>query len=389
MPIRARSLGIIPGTLPTGPLNAITDVPGVLVGQTTLDDGADIHTGVTAIVPPGFSSKGPGSGRGTADDSSAGAPGSGRGTADGRSAGRREGLPAAVAVGNGYGKLVGSTQVDELGVLETPILLTGTLSVFRVADALVSWLLERDPDATSLNPVVGETNDGFLSDIRRRPITPEHVFAALTDASADLPAEGCVGAGTGTAALGFKAGIGTSSRSLRNGTVGVLVQSNFSGTLTVLGTPVPAPKAVGTPGGNSCMIVVATDLALDARQLGRIARRAVFAMGKVGSDFAPGSGDYAIAFSTTNRGTTRATPGAFAEASLGEPTRSLPFAEAEPTRSPFFAEAGLGEVFQATMEATEEALLNSLTMAHSVTGFAGNTRYAVPDDLADHLSSPR
>jgi D-aminopeptidase len=311
MPSRVRELGIVPGTLPTGPLNAITDVPGVLIGHTTIDDGADLHTGVTAIVPPGFST----------------------------------GLPAAIAVGNGYGKLVGSTQVDELGLLETPILLTGTLSVFRVADALVTWLLERDPDATSLNPVVGETNDGFLSDIRRRPITPSHVFAALNEASADLPAEGCVGAGTGTAALGFKAGIGTSSRQALGGTVGVLVQSNFSGTLTVLGTPVPAPKAVGTPGGNSCVIVVATDLALDARQLGRVARRAIFAMGRVGSDYAPGSGDYAIAFSTAT------TPGV--------------------------QDLELGDVFQAAMEATEEALLNSLTMAVDVTGFGGNTRYAV------------
>jgi D-aminopeptidase len=312
MPSRARTLGIIPGTLPTGPLNAITDVPGVLVGHTTLDDGADLHTGVTAIVPPGFST----------------------------------GLPAAIAVGNGYGKLVGSTQVNELGVLETPILLTGTLSVFRVADALVTWLLERDPTATSLNPLVGETNDGFLSDIRSRPITPSHVFDALNSASSELPGEGCVGAGTGTAALGFKAGIGTSSRQASGGTIGVLVQSNFSGVLTVLGTPVPAPEAAGTPGGNSCMIVVATDLPLDARQLGRIARRALFAMGRVGSDYAPGSGDYAIAFSTAT-------------------TSGVP-------------ESELGPCFQASMEATEEALLNSLTMAHSVTGFEGNTRYAVP-----------
>jgi D-aminopeptidase len=324
--------------LPTGPLNAITDVPGVLVGHTTLDDGAEVHTGVTAIVPPGFRDAAPGPG---------GSPG------PGRSPGVR--LPAAIAVGNGYGKLVGSTQVDELGVLETPILLTGTLSVFRVADALVTWLLDRDPVATSLNPVVGETNDGFLSDIRRRPITPAHVFAALDSASSELPDEGCVGAGTGTAALGFKAGIGTSSRQAPAGTVGVLVQSNFSGVLTVLGTPVPAPEAVGTPGGNSCMIVVATDLPLDARQLGRVARRAIFAMGRVGSDYAPGSGDYAIAFSTAT-------------------DRPLP-------------EIELGKVFQATVEATEEALLNSMTMAVDVTGFAGNTRYAVPEDVLLNLAS--
>lgn len=324
--MRIRELGVVPGVLPTGPLNAITDVPGVLVGQTTLATGA-LNTGVTAIVPPEFAA----------------------------------GLPAAVAVGNGYGKLVGSTQVNELGVVETPILLTGTLSVFRVADALLSWLLERDPSATSLNPVVGETNDGYLSDIRSRPITPEHVFAALDSASADLPAEGNVGAGTGTGALGFKAGIGTSSRTVARGeiagadaaaggTVGVLVQSNFSGTLTVLGTPIKPSVEKPAPEGNSCMIVVATDLPLDARQLGRVARRAIFAMGRVGSDFSPGSGDYAIAFSTN---------------------RAVP-----PMR-----DKALKDVFNATTEATEEALLNSLTMATTVTGYNGNTQYAVPEEL--------
>ena len=315
MPSRVRELGVVPGSLPTGPLNAITDVPGVRVGQTTIDDGGDLHTGVTAIVPDGYAA----------------------------------GLPAAIAVGNGYGKLVGSTQVDELGVLETPVLLTGTLSVFRVADALLTWLLDRDPTATSLNPVVGETNDGFLSDIRRRPITPQHVFDALDSASTDLPAEGCVGAGTGTSALGFKAGIGTSSRAVTGGTVGALVQSNFSGTLTVLGTPIHRDPVV-EPEGNSCMIVVATDLPLDARQLGRLARRAIFAMARVGSDYSPGSGDYAIAFSTTRTGE-------------GMQDRLL------------------RNVFHAVTESTEEALLNSVTMAHTVIGFGGNTQYAVPLDL--------
>ena len=322
-PRRVRDLGVVVGTLPTGPLNAITDVPGVRVGQTTISTG-DLITGVTAVVPDGY----------------------------------QVGLPAAVAVGNGYGKLVGTTQVGELGVIETPILLTGTLSTFRVADALVTWLLDRDPTATSLNPVVGETNDGYLSDIRRRPITPEHVHSALDSASPDLPAEGCVGAGTGTAALGFKAGIGTASRtvagagspragSLGSGTVGALVQSNFSGLLTVLGTPIPAQPLDAD--GNSCMIVVATDLPLDARQLGRLARRAIFAMGRVGSDYAPGSGDYAIAF-TTNR-------------------RSA------------FADRDLRGAFQAVTESVEEALLNSLTMANTTTGFQGRTARAVPHEL--------
>jgi D-aminopeptidase len=347
VPSRVRELGIVPGTLATGPLNAITDVPGVLVGQTTLDDGNELHTGVTAIVPAGFAT----------------------------------GLPTAVAVGNGYGKLVGSTQIDELGVLETPILLTGTLSVFRVADALLTWLLDRDPTATSLNPVVGETNDGFLSDIRRRPITPQHVFDALESASSDLPAEGCVGAGTGTTALGFKAGIGTSSRQAAGGVVGVLVQANFSGTLTVLGTPIPAREVLGVPTGNSCMIVVATDLPLDARQLGRIARRAVFAMGRVGSDFAPGSGDYAIAFSTAPSVGAGAPASGAAPASAGAAASGGAPASGGARASGGVPERELFGLFQAVMEATEEALLNSLTMAHTVTGFRGNTRHALPHDV--------
>jgi D-aminopeptidase len=320
-----RELGVVVGTLPTGPLNAITDVPGVLVGQTTIT-GDGLNTGVTAIVPDGWTDT----------------------------------LPAAVAVGNGYGKLVGSTQVDELGVIETPILLTGTLSTFRVADALITWLLARDPHATSLNPIVGETNDGHLSDIRRRPITPTHVHAALDTASPDLPLEGCAGAGTGTTALGFKAGIGTASRmpppaptsspataSNSPAMVGVLVQANFSGLLTVLGRPIPAEPIDAD--GNSCMIVVATDLPLDSRQLGRLARRAIFAMGRVGSDYAPGSGDYAIAFTTT--------------------------------RTPNYADRDLRTPFQAVTEAVEEALLNSLTMAKTTTGFQNRTALALPHNL--------
>ncbi len=311
-PRRVRELGIVVGTLPTGPLNAITDVPGVRVGQTTIT-GDGLNTGVTAIVPAGWEAT----------------------------------LPAAVAVGNGYGKLIGTTQVEELGVIETPILLTGTLSTFRVADALLTWLLDRNPRATSLNPIVGETNDGHLSDIRRRPITPAHVHNALDTASTDLPAEGCAGAGTGTTALGFKAGIGTASRVLDQGTVGALVQANFSGLLTVLGRPVPAEPVDAD--GNSCMIVVATDLPLDSRQLGRLARRAIFAMARVGSDYAPGSGDYAIAFTTS-----------------GTPT---------------YADRDLRAPFQAVTESVEEALLNSLTMARTTTGFHNRTARAVPHNL--------
>jgi D-aminopeptidase len=323
---RARDLGVVVGALPTGPHNAITDVVGVLVGHTTIDDGADLHTGVTAVVPTQL--------------------GPGRWT-----------LPAAVYVGNGHGKLVGSTQVDELGVLESPVVLTATLSVFRAADALLGYLMARRPAGLSFNPLVGETNDGHLSDIRRRPITEEHVLAAVTEAAGGLPAEGCVGAGTGTRALGFKAGIGTSSRTVRVGgravTVGALVQSNFDGVLTVLGVPLPAdqliPDADGTGSpGNSCMIVVATDAALDARQLGRVARRAVFAMGRVGASYSNGSGDYAIAFSTA------------------------------PASQPPIPDREIDPVFAAVLDAVEEGLLNSLFAAVTTTGVGGRTSYAVP-----------
>ncbi|PWU54226.1 aminopeptidase [Micromonospora sp. S4605] len=323
---RARDLGIVVGSLPTGPHNAITDVAGILVGHTTIDDGADLHTGVTAVVP---SQLGPG----------------------------RWTLPAAVYVGNGHGKLVGSTQVDELGVLESPIVLTGTLSVFRAADALLGYLMDQRPDGLSFNPLVGETNDGHLSDIRRRPVGAEHVLAAITAASAGPPAEGCVGAGTGTTALGFKAGIGTSSRTVRVGdrpaTVGALVQANFGGVLTVLGVPLPVEELVEDPDrteppGNSCMIVVATDVPLDARQLGRVARRAVFAMGRVGASYSNGSGDYAIAFST-----------------------------ARPEQPPI-PDGEINPVFAAVLESVEEALLNSLLTAVTTTGVGGRTSHAVP-----------
>ncbi|TDD40810.1 S58 family peptidase [Nonomuraea terrae] len=321
--LRARSLGVAAGALPTGPLNAITDVDGVLVGHATVDDGADLHTGVTAVVPP------------------------------------RLGLPAAVHTGNGYGKLVGSTQVDELGVLESPIVLTATLSVFRAADAVLTYLMRLRPDGLSFNPLVGETNDGFLSDIRRRPITEQHVLDALEGACGGLPAEGCVGAGTGTTALGYKAGIGTSSRRLvADGapvTVGALVQANFGGVLTVQGTPMPVEEVLPgvrheEPPGNSCMIVVATDARLDARRLGRLARRAIFAMGRVGASYAHGSGDYAIAFTTA------------------------------PPQRPPLPDDRLDPVFAAVMDAVEESLLNSLFTATTTTGVHGHTSHAVPYD---------
>jgi D-aminopeptidase len=329
-PRRARDLGIAPGRLAPGALNAITDVTGVRVGHATVIDGDDVRAGVTAVVPTAL---GP----------------------------DRRTLPAAIAVGNGYGKLVGMTQVDELGVIETPILLTSTLSTYRVADALLGWVLSRpgNEDLTSVNVVVGETNDGYLSDIRRRAVTEVHVDEALAAASSGRPDEGCVGAGTGTMALGYKAGIGTSSRTVRVGdadvTLGALVQSNFGGRLTVLGVPAspehlvgPSAESVDPPGG-SCMIVLATDAGMDARRLGRLARRGIYALARVGSDYSHGSGDYAMAFSTT------------------EPDAPV-------------ADADLDPLFSAAMESVEEAVLNSLLTATTTVGFRGRRAEALPHE---------
>lgn len=337
---RARDLGIVVGHTATGPLDAITDVPGVRVGHTTVRRQPDVHSGVTAVVPDAVDPRAP--------------------------------LPAGVFTGNGYGKLIGTTQLTELGALETPVLLTSTLSAFRVADALVGWMLERPgcEEVQSLNPVVGECNDGFLSDIRARPVHEEHVRAALDAASGGPVAEGCVGAGTGMVALGFKAGIGTASRTPELGgrscTVGVLVQANFGGTLRVLGRTV-TPRSLGLDAGGpepaaetgSCMIVVATDAPLDARQLTRVARRAVFALARTGAAYSHGSGDYAVAFGTR--------PGA------GAPV----------------ADAALGPLFEAVLDGVEEAVLNSLLAATTTTGFGGRTVPALPADrLLAALAAP-
>ncbi|MCK9795694.1 P1 family peptidase [Isoptericola sp. 4D.3] len=324
-----RELGIVVGDLPTGQWNAITDVTGVRVGHTTLHEGERLHTGVTAVVPDAL----------------------------GAGAGQRRTLPCGLFVGNGYGKLVGATQIEQLGAIETPIVLTATLSAFRAADALVTHVLALPgyEDVRTLNPVVGETNDGFLSDIRARPITEAHVLAALDGATSGPVTQGCVGAGAGTAALGYKGGIGTSSRvvevSGERRTVGVLVQSNFSGVLTVRGVPLPAADLCGTAEGNSCMIVVATDAPLDARRLERVARRAVFAMGRVGSDFAQGSGDYGLALTTA-----------------GPDAALVP-------------DDALDPLFAATADAVEEALLASVFTATTTVGHRG-TRHALPHDRA-------
>ena len=353
---RARDLGIVPGSLPPGQYNAITDVPGVRVGHTTLVEGTDIRTGVTAIVHDRLTGS--------------------------------QTLSAGLAVGNGYGKIVGTTQVSELGVIETPVVLTATMCTFRAADALVSYMLSLpgNEKLETVNPVVAETNDGFLSDMRRRPITEEHVLAALRGATSGTVAEGAVGAGTGTRALGFKAGIGTSSRMVDCGapggpvTIGALVQANFGGTLTVLGVPVPpepaaseapAPPASATPEtaarvsatpdgerGNSCVIVLATDALLDSRRLGRVARRSFAGMARTGSDFSGRSGDYALAFSTA------------------------------PTAGPL-PDSALDPLFVATIDVTEEAILNSLLAADTVTGFRGHVKHAVPLDRVRELCRAR
>jgi D-aminopeptidase len=351
---RAREIGVAPGRLPAGAANAITDVPGLRVGHATVVEGTGIRTGVTAIVHDALLP------HGDEQSGSPQLPGTGK-------------LAAGLSVFNGFGKMVGSTQVAELGVIETPVLLTATLSVFRVADALLSYLRDLsylheghsgEPPGT-LNPVVAEANDGYLSDIWARPITAEHVRTALDTAAGGPVAEGCVGAGTGTGALGFKAGIGTSSRIVSSATgpvtLGVLVQANFSGELTVLGAQVPATRMEREPPppdrGNSCVIVLATDAALSSRQLERVAGRAFAGMARVGSDFSGSSGDYALAISTA------------------------------PAAGPAAASAGylvpdkdLDLLFQAAIEATEEAILNSLFMAVTTTGFRGHVRHAVALD---------
>jgi D-aminopeptidase len=350
---RARDAGVIVGIMPPGPLNAITDVAGVRVGHTTVVEGDAVRTGVTAILPHG------------------GDP-------------FRSRVPAAVVVANGFGKLVGATQVRELGELETPILLTCTLCVWRAADAMVEWLLARPgmEDVRSINPVVGETNDEALNDIRARPVRAEHVVAALESASTGPVAEGSVGAGTGTVAFGWKGGIGTSSRRLPSNlggwTVGVLVQSNYGGVLTINGAPVgralgqysfraaleaAVPEQDG--GDGSIMIVVATDAPLDARNLERLGRRAVAGLARTGSILSNGSGDYVIAFSTAESVRREAADGPRA-------IRDLPNDLISP-------------LFHAVAEATEEAIYNSLFRATTVTG-GGRTVEALPlDETLDVL----
>ncbi len=343
---RARDIGIKPGIYDPGPLNAITDVAGVEVGQVTLIRGDNVRTGVTVILPhPGnpFQDR----------------------------------VAAAIYVANGFGKLVGYTQVNELGQIETPIVLTNTLSVWDAAAALADWVLKLPGNETvlSVNPVVGETNDGWLNDIRGRHVTADDVRRALAAASPGPVEEGSVGAGTGTVAFGWKGGIGTSSRrlpaSLGGYTVGVLVQTNFGGRLTIAGVPVwkelQAPGERSRQAGGSCMIVVATDAPLSHRQLERLARRAVFGMVRTGGTGSHASGDYVIAFSTTNR----------IPAGRPRPAVALP------------SDESLSPLFEAVADATEEAIYNSLLRATSILGRDNHVAYALPVDrvreiLAEH-----
>jgi D-aminopeptidase len=344
---RVSDLGLKVGILPSGPLDAITDVAGVEVGSMTIIRGDNIRTGVTAVLPHSGNLY-------------------------------REKVPAGIFVGNGFGKLTGSTQVDEMGDIETPILLTSTTSVPRVADALVSYILSLpgNEDVLSINPVVGETNDGYLNDIRGRHISPDDVFAAIKNAKSGPVEEGDVGAGTGTVAFGWKGGIGTASRRLPTNlggyTIGVLVQTNFGGVLTIAGTPVGETlgqyylrqelKQAGSgkdKADGSCMIVVATDAPMDARNLRRLAARAWLGVARTGSSGSNGSGDYAIAFSTAPQVRVRGNDKAL--------TRN----------TEIMANDAMSPLFQAVIEATEEAVYNSMFKATTMIG-NGHTVEALP-----------
>ncbi len=339
---RPRELGIKMGVLPTGKLNAITDVEGVKVGQITISEGDDIRTGVTTIVPH-----------------------------DGNIFQQK--VPAAIYIGNGFGKLTGYSQVEELGSMETPVILTNTLSVPTAADAMIDWTLGQkgNENVRSLNPVVGETNDGYLNDIRGRHLKKEHVLNALAQATGGPVAEGNVGAGTGTVCFGWKGGIGTSSRKLPQKlggyTVGVLVQTNFGGVLQINGVPIGEElgkysfkESLDKSSDGSCMIVVATDAPLDARNLKRIAKRAMLGLAQTGGIAANGSGDYVIAFSTVNRILHESPQGTYG--------------------ATFLHNDYVSPLFLAAIEATEEAIVNSLFMAKTSVGIQGHKIEALPKE---------
>ena len=337
---RARDLGLAPGVFEPGPLNAITDVTGVRVGHVTLREGDNIRTGVTAILPHGgnvFQDK----------------------------------VAGAVFVGNAFGKLAGSTQVEELGTIETPIVLTNTLGVGAAIEGVVSWTLQQagNERVRSVNAVVGETNDGGLNDIRGLHVRPAHVMDAIRSARGGAVPEGSVGAGTGTQAFGWKGGIGTASRVLKQYagyTVGVLVQTNFDGVLSIGGAPVGrelnryqfVPQTSPGAGDGSCMIVVATDAPIDARDLKRLAARAVFGLARTGSSFSNGSGEFAIAFTAS-------------------PELRSAFGDQRPRARMILPPDAMTPLFQAALEATEEAVYNSLFQATTVESRYGRAE-AIP-----------
>jgi D-aminopeptidase len=345
---RLRDLGVEIGIFRSGKLNAITDVPGVQVGQVTLNQGEDVRTGVTAILPHGGNLF-------------------------------REKVPAAIFVGNGFGKLLGVTQVEELGQIETPILLTNTLSVWDVADGIVDYMLALPGNerVRSINPVVGETNDGGLNDIRGRHVKREHAAEAIRSATSGPLAEGSVGAGAGTICFGWKGGIGTSSRvlppSLGGFSVGVLVQTNYGGVLDMAGVPVGRElgeysfrNQLRYPGDGSCMMVVATNAPLNSHQLKRVAKRATLALGRTGSSMSNGSGDYVIAFSTAEEVRLRADADKIQQV-------------------PRLSEDDLSPLFQAVVEATEESIYNSLLKATTVKGYHGLEIPALPIERVKEL----
>jgi D-aminopeptidase len=344
---RARDIGLVVGVFPTGEMNAITDVDGVLVGHSTIVEGDDIRTGVTAIIPgPGNLYTHP--------------------------------MPAWIHVGNGYGKLIGETQVREFGEIETPILLTCTLCVWSAANGLKAWVYEQPGMGEhTVNPVVGETNDAYVNDMWADPVQPEHVFEALDGATNGPVEEGSVGAGTGTRAFSWKGGIGTSSRvlpdSLGGYTVGVLVQTNYGGVLTMNGAPVGRElrrydfaEELGQQAGEkervdgSIMIIIATDAPLNARSLDRLAMRGMMGLGRTGSFASNGSGDYVIAFST-------------------DPAVRRPRESETPVSAPSLVNASMSPLFAAAAEATEEAVYNAILKATTVSSSRG-TREAIPID---------
>lgn len=350
---RARDVGLVVGTFPTGSLNAITDVDGVKVGHTTIIEGDDIRSGVTAIIPgPGNLYTHP--------------------------------IPAWIHVGNGYGKLIGETQAREFGEIETPILLTCTLCVWSAANALKEWVYEQPGMGEhTVNPIVGETNDARVNNMWADPVQREHVFAALANASGGPVEEGSVGAGTGTQAFGWKGGIGTSSRvlpaSLGGYTVGVLVQTNYGGTLTMNGAPVGRElgtysyrqqlEAVGQDDNQndnqedgSIMMVLATDAPLNARSLDRIAMRSMLGLARTGSFASNGSGDYVIAFST-------------------DPAVRRPRESDAPVNTPSLVNASMSPLFAAAAEATEEAVYNAIFKATTVTSSRGTLQAIPVEDL--------